>query len=116
VGDEACPGEEYQDLKCFVVERYPVDKNSGYTRQVQWIDREEYRTIKIDYYDRKRSLLKTLTLGKYREYLDRFWRPDEMYMVNYQTGKSTRLVWQNYVFQAGLDESEFTRNGLRNVR
>ena len=37
--DEAC-GE----LQCFVVERYPVDPNSGYTRHVAWLDKDEYRS------------------------------------------------------------------------
>ena len=31
------------DLKCFVIERDPVDKYSGYTRQEVWIDTQEYR-------------------------------------------------------------------------
>ena len=116
VRDEACPVEEYGNLMCFVVERYPVDKNSGYTLQIQWVDHDEYRTVKIDYSDRKRSLLKTLTMGTYRKYLDQFWRADEMLMVNHQTGKSTQLIWQHYEFQVDLNESAFTRNSLKNVR
>jgi hypothetical protein len=116
LSDEPCPGEDYTALTCFVVERYPVDKNSGYTRAVQWIDQEEYRTVKIDYYDRKRSLLKTLILTQYKQYLDRYWRPDEMFMVNHQTGKSTRLRWKNYEFRTGLKESDFTKNSLKRVR
>ena len=38
-------------MDSFVVERYPVDRYSGYTRQVVWLDQEEYRSWKIDYYD-----------------------------------------------------------------
>ncbi len=53
------------DLECFVVEAYPADKYSGYTRLVMWIDRKEYRPQKIVYYDRKDSLLKTQTLKDY---------------------------------------------------
>src|SRR5210317_1218852 len=46
--DEAC-GE----LQCFVIERIPVDRYSGYTRQIVWIDQQEYRPQKIVFYDRK---------------------------------------------------------------
>jgi hypothetical protein len=109
--DESC-----NDLACFVIERYPEDKNSGYTREVVWIDKQEYRPWKIDFYDRKNSLLKTLTYSGYRQYLDKYWRADEMYMENHQTGKSTRLIWSDYRFRTGLDERDFDRNSLKRTR
>ncbi|MHC4283585.1 MAG: outer membrane lipoprotein-sorting protein, partial [Planctomycetota bacterium] len=95
--------EVYNKLECFVIERYPVDKkNSGYTRQIIWVDKSEYREWKVEYHDRKNSLLKTLTFKGYKKYLDKYWRPDEMNMVNHQTGKSTKLVMSNYKFRTGL--------------
>ena len=109
--------ERYQDLDCFVVEQYPVDKkNSGYTKQVIWLDKKEYRAWKVEYFDRKNSHLKTLTTTGYRKYLDKYWRPDEMYMVNHQTGKSTKLIMSNYKFRTGLKDSDFSQNSLRRVR
>ena len=62
--------EEYQGQKSFVFERYPAYKNSGYTRQVVWIDQQNYRTLKVDFYDRKNVLLKTLTLTGHQKYLN----------------------------------------------
>lgn len=109
--DEPC-GE----LTCFVVERFPKDENSGYTRQIAWIDQAEYRVQKVDYYDRKESLLKTLTVSKYNQYLDKYWRPSESLMVNHQTKKSTTLTWENYQFQTGLSDGDFTKNSLKRAR
>jgi outer membrane lipoprotein-sorting protein len=114
--DEACPGEGDDPLVCDVVERHPVDVNSGYSRQVVWIDQSEYRTLKIEYYDRRESLLKTLMLTQYDQYLGRFWRPGDMLMTNHQTGRSTRLVWTRYEFRVGLREGDFTAQGLTRVR
>ena len=112
IRDEAYDGEE-----CFVVELYPVDKEySGYTRQVTWIDKEDYRTLKVEYHDRKDSFLKALTFKGYKKYLDRYWRADEMHMVNRQTGKSTRILWSNYEFRTGLKDSDFDKNSLKRVR
>ncbi|MFC1668232.1 outer membrane lipoprotein-sorting protein [Chlamydiota bacterium] len=116
IKDEHCPIEEYKDLACFVIERYPIDKTSGYTRQLAWIDKDEYRMMKIDFYDRKESLLKTLTVSGYKKYLDKYWRPDEMNMVNHQTGKSTQLIWKNYQFQSGLTENDFSQARLKRTR
>ena len=104
------------DLTCFVSERYPTDKYSGYTREVVWMDTAEYRVQKVEYYDRKKSLLKTLTMSGYKQYKDKFWRPAKMVMVNHQTGKSTELYWNDYKFGAGLSESDFTQNSLMRAR
>ncbi|MDF1781084.1 MAG: outer membrane lipoprotein-sorting protein [Alcanivoracaceae bacterium] len=104
------------ELTCFVSERYPTDKYSGYTRQITWLDTKEYRVQKVEYYDRKESLLKTLTMTDYQLYKDKFWRPGKMHMVNHQTGKATELYWTNYKFDAGLKESDFTQNSLMRAR
>ncbi len=100
----------------FVVERYPVDRYSGYKRQITWIDQQEYRPFRVDYYDRKDQLLKTLTYKGYQQYLGQYWRPCEMFMQNHQTGKSTLLTWTEYRFRVGLSERDFTRNALKRAR
>lgn len=114
--NEKCPTDEYSQLTCFVLEYYPVDKTSGYTRQVAWIDEKEHRLLKIDFYDRKKSLLKTLVSKKYSRYVEKYWRPQELAMKNYQNGKSTRLVFENYRFRTGLSEKDFTQNSLKRAR
>ncbi|MFH1724790.1 MAG: outer membrane lipoprotein-sorting protein [Elusimicrobiota bacterium] len=114
--EEACPSEEFEELRCDVVESYPADKKSGYTRIVSWIDAEEYRNVRSEFYDRKSSRLKTLTPGGYERYLDKFWRPLRMEMVNHQTGKSTELRWRDYRFRTGLKDSDFDRNALKRAK
>jgi hypothetical protein len=109
--------ELYDGNECFVIERYPVDKaDSGYFRQVIRLDKSEYRIQKVDYYDRKNSLFKTLTLKGYSKYPDKFWRAAEMYMVNHRTGKSTKIIWSGFKFRTGLKEMDFDRSSLEDVR
>jgi len=106
--------ESYDGMECFVSERFPVDKkHSGYSRQVTWMDKEEYRPLKVEYYDRKNDLLKTLTIAGYRQFLGQFWRAGEMYMVNHQSGKSTILSWSDYQFRVGLTADDFNQNSLK---
>ncbi|MCY3621536.1 MAG: outer membrane lipoprotein-sorting protein [Gammaproteobacteria bacterium] len=109
--DEPC-GE----LTCTVVERFPVDGKSGYSRQVVWQDTEELRLWKVEYFDRKNAHLKTLTVDGYERYLDRYWQASNMNMVNHLTGKSTVLTWTDYQFQTDLAAMEFTQTGLRRAR
>jgi outer membrane lipoprotein-sorting protein len=100
----------------FVVERYPVDSRSGYTRQIVWYDQKEYRPWRVEFYDRKDKLLKTLIYAGYQQYVGQYWRPERMEMVNHQTGKSTDLDWHSYVFRTGLTEAEFNRASLARAR
>jgi outer membrane lipoprotein-sorting protein len=109
--DETCDG-----MDCFVIERRPVDPDSGYIRQEVWIDKQEYRPQQVIYYDRKDALLKTLTFHEYRQYLDKFWRAMRMEMVNHQTGKSTTLSWSDYRFQTGLTDRDFDQNSLKRAK
>ncbi len=108
--------ETVEGQKCFVVESYPKDKYSGYTRIVTWIDQEHYRTLKAEFYDRKKSHLKTLAATGFTLYNDKFWRPDLLEMVNLQTGKSTVLKSSDTVFGAGLKASAFNKNALKRAR
>jgi len=108
--------EEVNGLTNFKVEQYPVDENSGYTRRIVWIDTLEYRIHKIDFYDRKNALLKTLTFSGYKQYLAKHWRADIQEMINHQNGKSTELKWENYSFKTGLSDSDFNRNSLKRAR
>jgi outer membrane lipoprotein-sorting protein len=100
----------------FVVERKPVDKYSGYTKQIAWVDQAEYRTLKVEFYDRKKSLLKTLTAHEWKQYLNQYWRPHSSTMVNHQTGKSTDLKMRDFTFKNGLTDSDFNKNSLKRAR
>ena len=108
--------EQCGDLECAVVERYPLYGNSGYTRQIVWWDKEEYRVQRIEFYDRKDARLKTLTFENYREYEGEYWRPDRMAMENHQNGKSTELLFEEWTFGSDASENEFTASRLRRAR
>ncbi|MBI1260912.1 MAG: outer membrane lipoprotein-sorting protein [Rhizobiales bacterium] len=109
--DEPCGA-----LTCHVVERRPAYENSGYTRQIVWTDTTNYKERKIEYYDRKNALLKTLTYEDYALYNAKFWRPSKLAMVNHENGKSTELIWESYMFQSGLTENDFTTSSLERAR
>ena len=102
---------------CTVSEYYPLDaENSGYSRQIVWRDKDEYRVRKVDFYDRKNSLLKTLSIKKYQQYEKKYWRAGEMQMVNHRSGKSTVLLYSEYRFRTGLKDSDFNKNSLKRAR
>lgn len=103
-------------LQCDKVERYPQYEYSGYTRQIVWIDQMVHQIRKIEFYDRRGDLLKTLTMNDYREYLGKIWRPHHFLMKNHQTGKGTELIYSNYEFNTGLKDRDFVKGALSRVR
>lgn len=107
--------DKVDNLGTWKVERRPVSDNSGYTRQIVWIDKPHYRVQKVEFYDRKNARLKTLTVDDYELYLDEYWYPHTMTMKNHQTGKSTALLWREYAFRNGYTDRDFDRNGLKRV-
>jgi len=101
-----------QGWKCHLIERTPAYKYSGYTKQMVWLDTQEYRPVKVMFYDRKNSLLKTLQSSSFKQYAGKHWRPAVMQMNNHQTGKSTTLQWSNYKFKTGLSSRDFNKKAL----
>lgn len=100
----------------FIVESYPKDKDSGYSRIVNYIGKAHYRVLKSEFYDRKETLLKTLTPENFKLYNDKFWRPMKLSMVNHQNDRATVLEQTNIEFGTGLDSRDFNQNSLRRIR
>ncbi|MBL4606542.1 MAG: outer membrane lipoprotein-sorting protein [Pseudomonadales bacterium] len=110
-------GEEKVDGVAFYkIERIPRNVDSGYSRQVVWVHQQYYRFEKVVFYDRKETLLKEVVFKDYKRYLDKYWRPHTINMVNKSDGKSTDLLIEEYKFRTGLNEESFTQASLRRIK
>ncbi len=92
--------------------RVPKDKNSGYTKQITWVDTKDFLIRKIEYYDRKKELLKTATFSDYKK-IDGIWRVGKIEMKNHQNDKSTILIWKEDMINAGLSDKDFNKRELK---
>ena len=98
---------------CYIVETRSKDPYSGYEKTVSYIDQQELRSWKTEYYSkRKGSLSKILEITSYQLYLDQYWRPVELTMTNQYSGAQTTMRWLNQQFRIGLAESEFRKSAL----
>lgn len=104
------------ELQCDVVQRNPRYKYSGYTKQISWIDQRDFQVRKVDFYDRRGALLKTLVLEDYRKYKDKYWRAHILHMINHKTKKQTDLIYDEYQFMNGLDDNAFNKAVLKRIR
>ena len=99
--------EELNGQTAFVVERFPLYDDSAYSRLMVWIDKTMYQPVKIEYYDRANKLFKTHYYQRYRQYLERHWRPGSIEMHNHQTGHVTVLEFNDIRFKQGLSKEIF---------
>ncbi len=124
----------YEDLSSFNVDKYiyegdakevqlngqnmyqgeskPFSKNSGYTRQVFWVDPQTFLLQKMEYYDRKHELLKTAFYSDYKQ-ISGVWRIGKIEMINHQNDKKTILIWENETIKNGLEEKSFHKRVLK---
>lgn len=112
--EEPCPN--LPEVTCDVLERYPEYEFSGYAKQVSWVDQKDFQTRQVDFYDRRDSLLKTMTFEDYKLYQDKYWRAQTLKMVNHVNGKSTDFLFSDYKFGLGLSENDFVKGVLKRVR
>lgn len=107
--------EEVDGVMMDVIERFPRYEKSGYTKQKSWVDQVDFQARKVEFYDRKGALLKTLTLSDYKNY-DGIWRAQKFTMDNHQSGKQTELNYGEYSFKNGLSEKDFNQAILTRLR
>lgn len=100
-------------VPCFVIERYPVDKNSGYTKQVTYVRKDNYQFKQIDYYDRKADLVKIAYYADFKQLKGKYWRPTKINMKNVQTKKQTSLIFAGTQIGVGMKESDFSKRALK---
>lgn len=77
------------DRPTYLLERLPKGDESGYSRQVVWLDKEYQTPLRIEYFDRNRELSKVAVFGSYSKF-GRYWRASTITMENLRTKKENR--------------------------
>jgi hypothetical protein len=110
--DDKVEEVELNGVPCYKGTRIPKDKNSGYTKEISWISKDNFLLQQVEYYDRKSELLKTATFSDYKQ-IDGVWRVGKIEMKNHQNDKSTILIWKDEKIKAGLTDKEFNKRVLK---
>ncbi|MDM5271388.1 outer membrane lipoprotein-sorting protein [Sulfurovum sp. zt1-1] len=96
----------------FKVVRIPKDQNSGYSKQIVYIDSSTYLARSGEYYDKLGKLLKEVEFLQYKK-IDGVYRIQKINMQNIQNGKSTMLIWDEDQINIGLGEADFSKKELQ---
>lgn len=103
---------ELNGKKVYKSVRTPKSKDSGYTKQVSYVDMQTFLAQKVEYYDRNKELLKVSTFSEYKK-LDGLWRVGRIKMLNVQNDKQTILQWSDEKIKLGLKEKDFHKRVLK---
>ncbi len=104
---------DLNNIKTYKFERYPKDEHSGYSRHVVWVDAKRFVILKIEYYDKKKELLKTSKFEGY-ENMNGTYRGSEISVVNHQNRRSTTLEYLEDEIHLSLSERDFSKRALKN--
>jgi ArsR family metal-binding transcriptional regulator len=99
-------------VKCYKGTRYPKDKNSGYTKQITWIDQATSLVKRVDYFDRKNELLKTAVFDNWKK-INTVYQIGQIIMTNHQNKKQTILKWNERQTNMGLKDKDFSKRKLK---
>ncbi|KZX58074.1 hypothetical protein A3709_20860 [Halioglobus sp. HI00S01] len=108
--------EDYQGRPHHILESYPADQYSGYSKKVSWVDADNLTVSQVHFYNKAGVKFKTLTATDYSQYEGRYWRAARYEMINHQTGKTTEIGWDDITFGVDLDKRDFTKSALKRAR
>lgn len=85
-----------------------IARDIGYHRQVSFIDKENFLSYKVEYYNTAGNHLKTQTLGKYRQQKNGKYFYFHMEMKNESNGRSSVIETSEFSPGSSLTEKDFT--------
>jgi hypothetical protein len=100
--------EVLQGQACYVVETIPSeDGGSAYKRIVQWIRKDNYVPVQIEFYDGSDKPMKRLVVEEVKN-VDGFWVSTKSRMSTISKGSSTQLDVTKTDFKSDVPDSNFT--------
>ncbi len=103
---------EVDGISCYVYERFPKDKNSGYSKEIIYVNKSKFLILKIEFFDKKNELLKTARYYDYKK-INNTYRVKKIFMKNHQNLKATTLIYLEDDINLNLDEKQFSKRYLK---
>ena len=104
--------EELNNETCYVVESTPKEKSSMYSKTISWVIKDKWLFLKREFYDKDKKLLKVERADQYKQ-IDGIWTTTHRVMENVQKNHITDIVYSNYKYNIGIDDSKFTEQALK---
>lgn len=109
--------ETIDGFDCWKVEFLAKDKSEKTQRRILWFRKDNYKTVKGEYYDKQNTLTRELTCSGLTQ-IDGIWTTEKMLMKNVKNGHSTLLELRDVKYNMPLDDNMFTVSAIErgNIR
>lgn len=113
--------ENFDGVMCYVIRSIPVDEQvkqeTAYSKSDVWVRKDNYISIKVNFYNKKGDLIKIMNSNDIRpvEGTDK-WRAHFIEMQNVNTGHRTELLYKNIIINQGVADKYFTQRYLERGR
>jgi len=107
--------EKFRDKDCYVIESTSRDANYQYSKMIQWIDKENYVTYKVELYDKRGTQVKLLEILELKDVQGRL-AAMVTKMTTLAAGTSTSLNVVMIKYDDSIPETVFTTNFLETGR
>lgn len=106
--------------ECYVIQSVPANEEkkqeSGYSKRILWIDKENLITLKGDFYDRRDRLQKTQTSHELENVGGTVWRPKKTLMIHHEKSHKTITAVTSRKINSAIDDSVFTERFILSGR
>ena len=104
--------ESVDGKKCWVIQSVPANaetkKSSAYAKRVLWVRKDNYYTVKIQFFDKRNKLVKTQTNTDLVKIKGQAWRSDKSLMDNHKLKHKTLVGIRTRKIDIAIDNSTFT--------
>jgi len=100
---------------CYVIESIPKDSSFKYSKTVSWIDKEQYLSYKVELYNRRGEMAKTMEMSDFRDVQGRL-TPMQTKVSTVGAGTSTTIFIENMRYDDPIPEGVFTTAYLETGR
>ena len=110
--------EKADGFDCWVMESLPksaqVREDSGYSRRVAWVRKDNFAAVRAESYDLSGALLKVITLRDHRNVDPKNgkWVAMKLEAQNVQENRRTVIEFDRYEVNQGVSEDSFTARAL----
>lgn len=110
--------EKLGEVDCYVIECLPaspqIEKDTGYSKIVRWVRKDNYMILKSDYYSRDGKKFKVLDVEKIEE-IEKVLFSTVMTMKEIISNRTSRMEFKNIKVNTGLKDLLFSETSMDRI-
>lgn len=91
-----------------------IEAAEKFSRKLSYIEKDNWLTYKVEYYDKENKLIKTLSMSNYKKLSNGKYMAYKMTVLNHKNQRKSEVIIDKFVEGSNLPETYFTSSNLQN--